>query len=287
MQVLENLFAGIQYLRQLEGEKHLVLITREGMFLPRTDNDNLIAAAANDARVVIDTLHTNPSMQPAGWADQTSKNISELTGGVSNIVRTGTAAFRRIDEFTRFSYQLGYYPANAQMDGRYRRIAVTVKRPGVTVLYRHGYVSRRAPAPVDRRTFVTYSRIAAAGNYGGEVADLKVRMTPPLITGAAGAQSIALSAFIDTASVAFKMVDGKHVASLDAVVYCGDQKQKIVGERWQTIDIALTDANFARAQQIGIPYSTSVPLIGKPRFVKLIVYDYQADRLGTAVATIK
>jgi VWFA-related protein len=287
MQALENLYAGIQYLRQLEGEKHLVLVTREGLFLPRSEDDELIAAAANDARVVVDTLHTNPSMRAAGWADQTSQRLSALTGGVSTITRTGTAAFRRIDEVTRVSYQLGYYPTNPRMDGRYRRITVTVKRPRLTAFYRHGYVARSAAPPVDRRTFVTYSRIAAAGGYGGEIRDLKLSMSSPAVVGQAGAQSVTLSAAIDTSTISFRIVDGKHVATLDAVAYCGGDRENIVGERWQTITIALTDANFALAQQIGIPFNTTVPVKGKVRFVKLIVYDYDGDKLGTALATIK
>jgi VWFA-related protein len=287
MQALENLYAGIQYLRRLEGEKHLVLVTREGLFLPRSEDDDLIAAAANDARVVIDTLHTSPSMPPTGWADQTSQRLSALTGGLSSIVRTGTSAFRRIDEITRASYQIGYYPANPAMDGRYRRITVTVKRPGATVLYRHGYVARRTPPAVDRRTFVTYSRIAAAGGYGGELHDLRLRMNAPVVVGPPGAQAVQLNAFIDTSTIAFKMADGKHVAALDVAVYCGGEREKLIGERWQTITIALTDANFARAQQIGIPFNTSVPVKGRVRFVKLIVYDYDGDKLGTAVAAIK
>jgi VWFA-related protein len=287
MQALENLYAGIQYLRQLEGEKHLVLVTRAGLFLPRSEDDDLIAAAANDARVVIDTLHTNPSMPPIGWADQTSQRLSALTGGLSSIVRTGTSAFRRIDEMTRVSYQIGYYPTNPEMDGRYRRITVTVKRPGTTVLYRHGYVARRMPPAVDRRTFVTYSRIAAAGGYGGEIHDVKLRMNAPMVVGPPGAEAVQVGAFIDTSTITFKMADGKHVAALDAVVYCGGEKQKLIGERWQTITIALTDANFARAQEIGIPFNTSVQVNGNVRFVKLIVYDYDGDKLGSAVATIR
>ncbi len=83
------------------------------------------------------------------------------------------------------------------------------------------------------------------------------------------------------------MVDGKHVATLDAVGYCGGDRENLVGERWQTINIALTEANFTLAQRIGIPFNSTMPVKGKVRFVKLIVYDYDGDKLGTAVATIK
>src|SRR5687768_10690007 len=55
---LDKLYAGIRYLRYLDGEKHLVFLTPEGLFLPRLENSNSIAALANDARVSVDILHT-------------------------------------------------------------------------------------------------------------------------------------------------------------------------------------------------------------------------------------
>ena len=57
-QDLGNIYAGINYLKHLDGEKHLVFVSEGGLFLPRLDNDHSIAALASDARVVIDTLMT-------------------------------------------------------------------------------------------------------------------------------------------------------------------------------------------------------------------------------------
>ena len=53
-----RLYGGIRYLRYLDGEKHLVFLTPNGLFLPRLENSNSIAALANDARVSIDIIHT-------------------------------------------------------------------------------------------------------------------------------------------------------------------------------------------------------------------------------------
>ncbi len=55
---LEKLYAGIRYLRYLDGEKHLVLLTPGGLFLPALETSNGVAALANDARVAIDVVHT-------------------------------------------------------------------------------------------------------------------------------------------------------------------------------------------------------------------------------------
>jgi VWFA-related protein len=57
-QDLGNLYTGVEYLRHIEGEKHLIFISENGMLLPRADDDRSLAARANGARVAIDTIFT-------------------------------------------------------------------------------------------------------------------------------------------------------------------------------------------------------------------------------------
>src|SRR5688572_12360022 len=95
---LENIYTGIEYLRYLEGEKHLVFITERGLFLPRLEDDTSIAAMANDARVVLDTIQTGglsggepaSASRAAGvpgptftesFAMATLRTMADLTGG--------------------------------------------------------------------------------------------------------------------------------------------------------------------------------------------------------------
>src|SRR5262249_15125649 len=58
LQDVGNIYTGIESLRFVEGEKPLVFSAERGIFLPRTEDDRGIAAAASDARVVIDTIQT-------------------------------------------------------------------------------------------------------------------------------------------------------------------------------------------------------------------------------------
>ena len=50
--------------------------------------------------------------------------------------------FRQIAEELRTSYELAYYPKNAAKDDTFRKVVVTVKRPGLTVRSKTGYFSR-------------------------------------------------------------------------------------------------------------------------------------------------
>ena len=63
------------------------------------------------------------------------------------------SAFRRIDEDMRFHYLLTYSPKNDVLDGRFRTIAVKVKRPGVRVFARRGYRAVRTPPRLPSLTY--------------------------------------------------------------------------------------------------------------------------------------
>ena len=75
--------------------------------------------------------------------------LAEQTGGFlianTNDLRGG---FERIDTDMRNYYMLTYVPANDRFDGKFREIAVKVRRPGVTVHARKGYFAVRTTSGV-------------------------------------------------------------------------------------------------------------------------------------------
>jgi VWFA-related protein len=308
-QDISNIYTGINYLRLIEGEKHLVFMTESGLFLPRLEDDRSVAALANDARVAIDIVHAGGFAAPApptsmgamggpgrpmsplptatvtfnqGFMVQTSRTIADLTGGHVSAYQTGEAAFSRLDQSTRFEYLLGYYASNPVMDGKFRRIAVKVNRGGAVVQFRHGYYARPQPASFDRRQFMIYSRITAAGTYQGEITDLKIQISPSK----PDREVMSVAVTIKPDRVAFRSEGGLHLASLEVTMFCGDNKENVVGQAWQTIDLKLKDEAYQRFMQEGAAYIARVPLTGEPKFVKAILYDYSADLLGSVVAKV-
>ena len=314
-QDMGNLYTGIEYLRYLEGEKHIIFVTEQGFYTPRFEADASLAARANHARVVIDTIQTggidggptpmesrspysveptrmSPPVPSPGFTAmdmgriQVLQSMSALTGGLSSAREYAQAAIERIDTATRFGYLLGYQPLNARIDRRYRRITVRVNRPGVTVLYRHGYYADDAPLPVDRRAFLTSRRIAAAGQYGEAVPDIRVTLTPALARTKAG-EEVRVALTIDASRISFAATDGRRVADLDLVVYAADDKERILSETRHKIDLKLKEETYQRYMRDGIPFEVSMRAPRPPRYVKVIVYDYAADLLGSAIAKLK
>ena len=73
---------------------------------------------------------------------------------------------------------LGYYPARETFDGKFRKIAITVNRPGLAVLYRNGYYARRELPAFDRQEMFVYTRVASGAEYGKPIPDIGVTATP-------------------------------------------------------------------------------------------------------------
>ncbi|HSC29070.1 MAG TPA: VWA domain-containing protein [Vicinamibacterales bacterium] len=300
MHDLSNIYAGIEYLRHLDGEKHLVFVTERGLVLPRLENDESIAALANDARVAIHTIqtggvHGDPPgrrwLSEEAWrrtfAAHSLQNVSRLTGGHSSLYRYADDALRRIDRTTRSHYLLGYYPSSPTWDGRYRRVTVRVNRPGVEVLSRRGYYAREQLVPFDRRQFMSYGRIAAAAAYAEEIRDIDVSLQTTLRDGRPGSREVVVRARIDPSRLAFADSGGRRAGSLDLAVFWGDRKENLVADLRQTIDLNLDPESYERLMQEGMTYTTELNLPVVPRYVKVIVYDYAADALGSAMTTVR
>jgi len=284
-QDVQNIFSCITYLRWMEGEKHLLFFTPSGLFLPRLEYDNSIAAAANDARVVIDTFQTGGLKFERSWSDifaiSSLRNISQLTGGQASIYRDIGKSLAGMDQMTRVEYLLGYYPADDSFDGKYRRINVRVSRPGLRVSFRHGYYARETAEPYNREEFLAYSRISAAAGYGRDLSDVgfKVDLSPgpdPL-----GPPKILAEFQLDAGKLGMTMVDGERVGKVYAAVFAADSKGKVLSDVWGTFVFQLTEARYREVLTSGLRFSVLVDRKAPSLLIKVVLYDTIGDRAGS------
>jgi VWFA-related protein len=361
---VDALMAGINYLRYVAGEKHLIFVTARGPF-PTWDQVKRLTSTASHARVAIDTIQTGdritsmgiPSDLPpsaaggtftppapreltaadrrvagegGGGGDRISdtpvgagqirpgapidggllgagppttgnplaglgpmiydlRYIAAQTGGQSSILKDASRTLARIDAATRAQYLLAYYPSDGDWNGRYRSVKVEVNRPGATVLFRHGYFARREADVFDRRRVVSNNRIEAAGYQLDPVREIDVSFSPRFVKGEKGAGgNVVLTLRVDTSRLGWRMDEvGRHAASVEVAVYCGDGSEKIVGQTRRQFSIALTEETYQRAMREGFFRDIGVAVTGKPRNVKVVLYDYEADRVGSALVRIK
>jgi VWFA-related protein len=291
LQDVGNVYAGIDYLRFIDGEKHLILVTEQGFLLPSANDDHDVAALASDARVAIDTFQTGgvATHMEGGFAVVTPQNgfalralrtVSETSGGQFSVSDRGADAINRIVHATEFGYVLGYAPANPALDGKFRKIKVEVRRKSVTVAFRHGYFARTDES-FDPRKSIAMTRMVAAANFSGDVQDLKIRMKIADVRTGAG-RTITVETTVPVDRLVFAKTAAGSLVAISQAVLCTDVHGDSVGELWRTVDVNVPIEEYDRVRQTGITLSVSVPVTVPPAYVKVIIYDYGSDLLGTA-----
>ena len=294
LQDLGNLYAAIDFLRHYEGEKHVVYFTEKGLTLPRLEEDEILAATANDARVVLDTVETgglyaaqkDGSAGPDGrwnqtFAFKTLRTIAELTGGVSSIAEKGATAMNRLNDVTRATYSLGFYPSNAYWNGAYRKVTVKVARPGTTVYYRHGYYARKELAAFNRREFITSDRIKAAARFRRTINDIRVKLDAGIKHSNDGTFELTVDVKIDPKNLAFQFVEGYHLGKLTVGVFLFGESGNGLGGGEQNADVKLADDVYKKVLGSGIPFKATFPVPSGVRRVRVVVYDFKADLIGS------
>jgi hypothetical protein len=152
----------------------------------------------------------------------------------------------------------------------------------VTLLYRHGYEASDQLVPFDRQAFLTFNRIMSAALYPTDLGDIRLRASASLKRPADGSgPELAVDVKIDAGRVSFADENDHHLALLDIVLFALDARGRVVDERWQKIDLNLADDAYAQCRRDGIPYNIRFPVKTGVLDVKVVVYDYGADILGS------
>jgi len=169
---LRSLADVIATLRAVDGRK-AVLLFSEGFEVDNvTDELELVAAAAAQSYSVVYGIDLNvravsvTQQDPMG-GQQLAEVRSRLQSLGSLTAETDGELFidavprldsimNRIGETTEDYYLIGFAPSDAGLrdHGRYRRVQVTVTRPGARVSTRSGYAMNAKATPADRRTSI-------------------------------------------------------------------------------------------------------------------------------------
>jgi VWFA-related protein len=308
MQDLGSLYTGIEYLRHLDGEKHLLFVTEQGLNLPRLEDDVSLAAMAADARVSIHPIHTGGVVEPApppgaqGAAAQaqtssallrqslamvTLRTLADLTGGSASMHQYAEDGIDRVNMTTRFSYLVAYTPSNTTWNGRFRRIRVAVNRPDVKVSYRYGYYGRADLRPSDRKQFVTTSRLNAAVGFRRDIRDIAIKASAREAKTGSSGTTIDVTASIAAARLRVESLPHEQVATLVVALVCLDARQRVVGQAVEEVRLRFDETQLRHAREAGVPYTGRVTAPGFVHAVKIVVYDAAADLLGSTVLIVR
>ena len=271
------------------------MILSNSSIAQNVDRAREVAARANDARVVVDYVSTagmylsrNARFSSAGCGP--CREVAERTGGFYSSVDYMDKALAKVDQWSRSSYLLGYAPVNTELDGAYRQVRVEVSRPKVTVSHRNGYFASEEPAEINTRDIVEEARSAAARRYDVDANDIAVNLvvkTATLPSGKSDTGSVTVDVTVNMAALPLEIADGMRTGRLEVSVYCGDAKEKVVGQTEVQWNLRADPATYAAWSKDGLTRTLTVPISAAAKYVKVVVYDRHSDRVGSKTVTIR
>ena len=155
--------------------------------------------------------------------------LSDETGGFAAVNRNDFRdAFGRIIQDNSSYYLLGYYSTDTRRDGRFRKLEVRVKRPGLTVRARRGYVAPKGKPPAtDAANKATSAALREALDSPIPISGLGISLFAAPLKGAAPNGSVALTLEIEGRRLSFASENGQFHDDLEVSVLAVDRDTKI------------------------------------------------------------
>ncbi|MEO5740038.1 MAG: VWA domain-containing protein [Vicinamibacterales bacterium] len=192
------------------------------------------------------------------------RTLAEETGGYAAVNSNNvTTALNRIVRLNSMYYVLGYYPKDARQDGRFHKIVVRAKRPGLRVSARRGYVSPRQISADDRlRQERERERVRGPAGAAQTSNELREILNQPLqrngltlavqaapFKGAARQASVAVAIEVDAARLHFSEQPNKTFADgLELSLFALDERGRQQGGSFYQFNLALRPDTYERVR---------------------------------------
>lgn len=178
--------------------------------------------------------------------------LASSTGGFAAVNRNDlNGAFDRIVAENSSYYMFGYYSMNERRDGRFRKIEVRVKRPGLRVRSRNGYFEARGRRPNTTPSAKVSPALAEAIASPLPVNGVPIKVFAAPYKGTAPDAAVAYVAEVDVNNFEFVEKDGTFSETLELINSATDSKGKVFPGERQLVNLNLKPDTLARAKSRG------------------------------------
>ena len=206
------------------------------------------------------------------------RELAEQTGGIASVnTNSLTNAFNQIVQANSRYYVLGYYPPTHPRDGRFHRIEVRIKRPGLRVAARKGYGSPRGRTAEERKRDeeARRAREAKRPNADKTSAELRNILTSPLqqsglnfaVQAAAFKNtpkeaSVALAIEVEGDRLSYSTPDEKGIGAnkIELSLYGVNQMGKAMAGTHMVLDLTLRPETRERVKSFGVRVNPRINL---------------------------
>jgi VWFA-related protein len=209
--------------------------------------------------------------------------LSSDTGGKAFFDSNDFApAFAQVQKDTSAYYAIGFHSSNPARDGKYRKLAIKVNRPGVKLEYRQGYY-----APAD---FKHSGREDRERELEEQLAsdlpatDMAVYLDAMYFRLDENRFFVPVSLIVPGSQIPFVKGGDKEKATLDMAGEVIDEVKRPIGNARETVKLNLDPA--LQARQKNIEYTTSFNLPPGKYHLKFVVRENQTGRMGSFEADI-
>ncbi len=211
------------------------------------------------------------------------RTLADQTGGFAilntNDFRNG---FDRIQRDNSTYYLIGYYSSNERRDGRFRKLTVRVKRPGLQVRARRGYVAARgkeAKAP-DNKSGLSADLFAAI-NSPVPTSALPMLVTAAPFKGTAPNASVVVAIELGGKEIPFKEQNGTFHNALEMTAIAIDQKGNSHGPPPATVQLNLTPPTHSAVLARGLRLVQRLTLAPGQYIVRVGMREQDGGAIGT------
>lgn len=188
-------------------------------------------------------------------AQDSLRTLSDQTGGFAALNSNEfTTAFDRIIKDNSSYYLIGYYPQDERRDGRFRKIQVRVKQPGLAVRARKGYSAARGKAPsTTEAPGKGLSRdVRAALESALPVEGLSMAVAPAVFRGQGSKGSVLITTHVDGVGLKFTQKDGSYYTQIEVVAIATDMRGKSPDWKPATVELNLKPDTYKAVSRFGV-----------------------------------
>lgn len=189
-------------------------------------------------------------------ARQSLVAIANATGGFAlHNSNSFENAFNRIVQENSSYYVLGFSSTNDRRDGRFRKLEVRVKRPGLMVRGRSGYMAplrnERPPDPPKPAANVSLPVSEALRSTVG-VNGLPLRVFAAPFKGAEKNAAVVIAVEVDGSQLGLVEKDGVHTGAFEVSYFSVDMRNKVFPGQTQTARLTLRPETYQQVRSNGI-----------------------------------
>jgi VWFA-related protein len=235
-------------------------------------NASLRGTSPYSGQATLNALNSNFTTQ------ETLVTLAGDTGGRAFLDSNDfSKVFKGVQDDTSTYYVLGYHSTNPARDGHYRRITLSINRPGVKIEYRRGYY---APADYKHSNKDDRERqLQEQLTSDLPATDLPLYLASGYFRVGNDRFFVPVSLVVPGSEIPFVRSSDQDKATLDVIGLVLDANKRPVGNMRDTVKLAVTTSTHVKQKNVQYDSGFILPA-GKFHF-KFVVRENQTGRMGS------